>query len=124
MTTAVQRDSGYPFLYRLHPGNIVDTSTLTRTILILDMYDVKADIALLDAGYCTSSTIDALYDNGIDFVTRLPERNSTLCREVIDRCLPELTKKENMYSYNGRMMYMTMTEVKIGTKGYSALQNF
>lgn len=120
MTTAVQRDSGYPFLYRLHPGNIVDTSTLTRTILTLDMYDVKADIALLDAGYCTSSTIDALYDNGIDFVTRLPERNSTLYREVIDKCMPELTKKENMYSYNGRMMYIKMTEVKIGTKAHTA----
>lgn len=124
MTEAVQRDSGYPLLYRLHPGNIVDSSTLQRTLLTLDMYDVKTDMALLDAGYCTNPIIDDLYKNKIDFITRLPERNSVLYKEVIGACLPDLQKKENMIEYNGRYMYVMMKEVKIGTNkhtGYAYL---
>lgn len=120
MTTAVQRDSGYPLLYRLHPGNIVDSSTLQRTILTLNTYDVQTDMALLDAGYCVTPVIDELYDNNIDFVTRLPERNSTLYKSIVDECMPKLKKKENIFSYNGRVMYVVMKEVKIGTKKNTA----
>ena len=31
MTTILQRDSGYPLMFRVNPGNIVDCSTLTRS---------------------------------------------------------------------------------------------
>lgn len=114
MTEAVQRDTGYPLLYRLHPGNIVDASTLQRTVLTLDMYDVKTDLALLDAGYCTNAIIDDLYNNHIDFITRLPERDSVLCREVTDACLPDLEQEKNLIEYNGRYIYITRKEVRIG----------
>ena len=120
MTSAVQRDSGFPLLYRLHPGNIVDSSTLQRTILTLSMYDVETDSALLDAGYCTSNIIDDLYDHDIDFITRLPERNSVLYKEILDKCFPQLQKKENMIEHNGRFMYVTMTEVTVGNGKHTA----
>jgi len=53
MTTVVQRDSGFPMLYRLAPGIVVDVSTLTRTVIILSLYGVNTDLAILDAGYYT-----------------------------------------------------------------------
>ena len=40
MSVALQRDSGYPLLYRVHPGNIVDSTTLQRTIILLSIYDI------------------------------------------------------------------------------------
>ena len=78
LITAVQRDSGYPFLFRAVPGNVVDVSTLSTTILTLAEYNVKTDLALLDAGYYSASNIDDLYDANIDFVSRLPESNCNL----------------------------------------------
>ena len=115
MTSAVQRDTGYPLLYRLVPGNVVDTSTQERTILTLEEYDVQTDLALLDAGYYTNENVDRLCDSNIDFVSRLPERYSSLYDEVIEKCRPSLQKKSNLYEFNGRHIYLTHTDVKIGT---------
>lgn len=117
MTSAVQRDSGYPLLYRLTPGNIIDTSTLTRTIMTLEEYDVKSDMALLDAGYYSNSNVDQLCKSGIDFVSRLPERNTNLYDEILLKCMPDLRRPENLVSYNERSIYIKSTDVKIGSEG-------
>lgn len=115
MTSAVQRDSGYPLLYRLVPGNVNDTSTLKRTIMTLEEYNVMSDMTLLDAGYYSNPNIDTLRRANIDFVSRLPERNSTLYEEVLEKCLPGLRKPENLISYNERSVYINSTDVKIGS---------
>ena len=123
MTVALQRDSGYPLLYRVHPGNIVDSSTLQRTIILLSLYDIYTDMALLDAGYCTAPIIDDLYDNEIDFITRLPE-STNMYKELMEKCLPGLKKKENLIEYNGRFMYIDRAEIAVGSKkrtGYGYL---
>ena len=116
MTTVVQRDSGFPMLYRLAPGNIVDVSTLTRTVITLSQYGVNTDMAILDAGYYSDNNVDQLYDAGIDFLTRLPEKNRNTYKEVKDKCLPSLLEKENLVEYNGRYVYLKMCEVNIGAK--------
>lgn len=121
MTSAVQRDSGYPLLYRLVPGNVIDTSTLSRTVLTLEEYNVKTDLALLDAGYYSDKNIDELCGAGLDFVSRLPERNTVLYYEVMSKCRDELRRPENLVTYNGRSVYIKSTEVKIGSqKQYEA----
>jgi len=120
MTVAVQRDSGYPLLYRLHPGNIVDCTTLQKTIVTLLMYDVETDLALLDAGYCTAEIMDDLLDRDIDFVTRLPESHSSLYQEVLSKLKPSLLKENNLMEFNGRYVYIARTEVRIGKKKRTA----
>ena len=62
MITIVQRDSEFPMLYRLAPKNVVDVSTLTRTVAILSMYGANTDMAILNAGYYTKENVDQLYD--------------------------------------------------------------
>ena len=123
LSVAVQRDSGYPLLYRIHPGNIVDCSALKRTVILLSMYDIFTDMALLDAGYCTGPVIDGLYDSGIDFITRLPD-SLNIYRELMEKCRDSLASKENIIEYNGRYMYVDMAELEIGEKkrkGYGYL---
>ncbi|MBR2760883.1 MAG: transposase [Solobacterium sp.] len=123
MSVALQRDSGYPLLYRVHPGNIVDSTTLQRTIILLSLYDIYADMALLDAGYCTAPIIDELYDNEIDFMTRLPD-STNMYKELVEKCLPGLKRKENLVEYNGRFMYIDRAEIHVGDKkrkGYGYL---
>jgi transposase len=116
MTTVVQRDSGFPMIYRLAPGNVVDVSTLTRTVITLSIYGVKTDMAILDAGYYSDSNTDQLYEAGIDFITRLPEKNSKTYDDVKEICLPELMKEENLVGFNGRYVYLKRCEIKIGSE--------
>lgn len=114
MTTMVQRDSGYPLMFRITPGNIVDVSTITYSVQELMMHNVKTDFAIVDAGYFTDENIDQLYHAGIDFLTRLPARNRSYCQEIIDSCLPNLRKEENLVKYEGRYVYLKQKEIKIG----------
>ena len=116
MTTVVQRDSGFPMIYRLAPGNIVDVSTLTRTVITLSIYGVRTDMAILDAGYYSDSNTDQLYEAGIDFITRLPEKNSKTYDEVKEKCMPALMREENLVSFNGRYVYLKSCEIKIGSE--------
>lgn len=120
MVTAVQRDSGYPLMFRVVPGNITDMSTITYSIQELFMHKVRTDFVLIDAGYFTAENIDQLYDAGIEYLTRLPARNRTLCSEILDKCLPDLRKEKNLCRYQDRYVYISQAEIKVGTKGQKA----
>ena len=115
MTTMVQRDSGYPLMFRLAPGNITDMSSLTCSIQELGMHGVCTDFALLDAGYFTNDNIDQLYKAKIDYLTRLPERNSTLADKVRELLLPNLKSEINLVNYEGRRIYIAHTDIKVGS---------
>ena len=114
MTTVVQRDSGFPMFYRLAPGNIVDVSTLTRTVITLSLYGVKTDMAILDAGYYSDANVDQLYEADIEFITRLPEKNRSTYDEVKEKC--QVRKRRNIdYSFSS----MEKEEVKQKTEEIS-----
>lgn len=114
MVTAVQRDSGYPMMFRTIPGNIVDVTTLSATITTLAEYGVHTDMALLDAGYVSADNMKALRDAGIDFIARLPEKNKTLYSEVQKKGMGELKRPENLVEFNGRYVYAKQVECSIG----------
>jgi transposase len=116
MITAVQRDSGYPLMFRAVPGNIVDVSTLSRTITLLSEYGMPTDLSLLDAGYFSDDNVDLLYKAGVDFVTRLPERNRTLYNEILKKGQPALRRKENLVKFRDRYVYVKRIECHIGKK--------
>ena len=113
LVTAVQRDSGYPLMFRAVPGNIVDVSTLPRTITLLSEYGMDTDLALLDAGYFSIKNMQKLYESGIDFITRLPEKNSSLYDEVLKKGKKNLLSKENLVEFKGRYVYVKCVECKI-----------
>lgn len=114
LITAVQRDSGYPLMFRAVPGNIVDVTTLPRTTAILSEYGMNTDFTLLDAGYFTDQNVDLLYKSKIDFVTRLPERNSNLYKEILKKGLDGLREKENLVKFQGRYVYIKRVECTVG----------
>lgn len=114
MITAVQRDSGYPIMFRAVPGNIVDVSTLSTTIATLEQYDVHTDLAMLDAGYVSEDNIAKLFDAGIEFVARLPEKNQTIYNSILSKGQGDLKRPENLVEFNGRYVYAKQVECKIG----------
>ena len=114
MITAVQRDSGFPLMFRAIPGNIVDVSTLSRTITLLSEYGMPTDLSLLDAGYFSDGNVDLLYKAKIDFVMRLPERNRILYSEILKKGQPDLRRKENLVKFRDRYVYVKRVECRIG----------
>ena len=114
MTTIIQRDTGYPLMFRITPGNINDISTITRSISDLDVHGIDTDFVLMDAGYFTDDNVDALYAAGIDFITRLPERNRILYSTILSEGLSKLIKREHLTRYNNRAVYIMRLDCKLG----------
>ena len=113
LTTVLQRDTGYPLLFRAMAGNIVDMSTLTRSVYVLNMHGISADYAVLDAGYYTPENIDELYEAGIEWLTRLPEKYK-IYKELAQIPLNQIQKEENLVKYKDRFVYMIRKECLVG----------
>lgn len=91
------------------------------TIKELKQNGVDTKFAILDAGYYSEENIRRLYYNKISFITRLPEKLS-LYKELIDKHLDGIQKKENFVNYNDRYLYIKCVEVPDvvdGNKGYA-----
>lgn len=119
MTTLVQRDSGYPLLFRVNPGNIVDMSTITRTMNELYIRGMSADFAIMDAGFYTNDNVEALYEANIDFLTRLPAKYS-LYQNLVQNHASDLKRPENLVQYKNRYVYIKRVDVRIGHKRHEA----
>jgi hypothetical protein len=108
----VQQGTNLPLYFRYVAGNIVDVSTLTKTMLELKALNIDTRFAILDAGYLTDENTKEMFEAGISFVTRMRE-NRTLYREIIAEHLPTLRAEENFVSYNTRYAYIKRVECEL-----------
>lgn len=116
----VQRETNLPLFFRYVPGNVIDVSTLTRTIKELKAYNVDTKFAIVDAGYLTEENTKALYDGGVSFLSRMPEKTN-LYKALMKECLPELEKEENLVTYNSRCVYLIQKRVLLAMNGKSRI---
>lgn len=108
----LHQETGLPLFFRYCPGNIIDVSTLAKTLYELKAYGVNTKFALLDAGYLSKDNIDELYRNKVSFLSRLKE-NTTIYKDAVKAHLNELETEENLVSYNGRICYIRTDEVQL-----------
>jgi hypothetical protein len=118
----VQQGTNLPLYFRCVAGNIVDVSTLTKTILELKTLNIDTRFAILDAGYLTDDNAKEMHEAGISFVTRLRE-NRTLYKEIVAEHLPTLRCEENFISYNTRYAYIKRVDCELvpGHRAYAYL---
>ena len=114
----VQQGTNLPLYFRCIAGNIVDVSTLTKTILELKALNIDTRFAILDAGYLSEDNTKDLLESAISFVTRLRE-NQKLYKEIVAEHLSTLRKEENFVSYNTRYAYIKRVECE-PISGYRA----
>jgi hypothetical protein len=100
-----QQETGLPIYFRYCPGNVIDVSTLIRTIEELKSCNVNTEFAIFDAGYYDDANIAMLYENNISFVTRL-KQNRKLYKNLVEDHLATLECKENFVCYNNRYAYI------------------
>ncbi len=111
----VQQHTGMPLFFRYVPGNVIDVSTVTRTIAELKANGVNTKFAILDAGYYTGANADALMDAGVSFMARM-KSNFKVYQRVIKNHLAGLEAKENAVLYNNRLIYVKCIPCRIGKK--------
>lgn len=116
----VQQGSNLPLFFRCIPGNVIDVSTLTKTILELKTLGINTKFAILDAGYLTEQNVRELYENKVSFVSRLQE-NRRLHKDLVEQYLPILREEENLVAYNGRYAYICRRECELlpGRRAYA-----
>lgn len=112
----VQQRTGMPLFFRYVAGNVIDVSTLTRTIAELKANGVNTKFAILDAGYYTGKNADVLLDAKISFITRL-KGNLRIYKQVVTENLAGLETRENLVRYNRRLVYVKCVPCMTGEKG-------
>ena len=111
----VQQHTGFPIFYRYVTGNVIDSSTLRKTIREVKKYNVNIKWALVDAGYYTGPNADVLYDEKISFVTRVGGHHS-IYKNAVKEHLRTLRNPENMIVYENRLYYIINVDCMIGEK--------
>lgn len=111
----VQQSTGMPLFFRYIGGNVIDATTITRTIGELKASGINTKFSILDAGYYTGINADALYDAGVSFVARM-KSNFKVYKNVVSQYLSELESRENAVIYNNRLVYIKCVECMIGKK--------
>lgn len=111
----VQQHTGMPLFFRYVAGNVVDVSTITRTIAELKANGINTKFAILDAGYYTGINADALIDAGISFMARM-KSNFKVYQRILKNHLESLETRENAVLYNRRIVYIKCVPCRIGQK--------
>ena len=91
-----------PLFFRYVSGNVIDVSTLTRTVAELKANGINTKFAILDAGYYTGTNADVLLDAGISFITRM-KSNFKVYKQILRENLGSLEARENLVRYNSRL---------------------
>ena len=96
-------------------GNVIDVSTLPRTIAELKANGINTNFAILDAGYYTGKNADVLYEAGISFISRM-KSNFKVYKRVVKNHLDTLETKSNLVRFNKRLVYVKCVPCHIGEK--------
>lgn len=115
-----QQETGLPIYFRYVSGNIVDVSTLIRTIDELKEAGVNTKFSVLDAGYYTVENAKVLFANKASFISRLRE-NLTLYKDLKKKYLAHLESPGNLVRCCDRYVYIKRVQVQLipERKGYA-----
>ena len=109
----VQQKTGLPLFFRYVAGNVVDSTTIKRTIEEMKGLGINTKFALLDSGYYNGINADILMDAGISFISRVGT-NHTIFTNAFNTLRKDLESKDNLVKHNSRVYFIIETKVKIG----------
>ena len=118
LTCVARSDAGLPLLFRHVAGNVIDVSTVTRTIAGPGAMGVDTRFAVPDAGYHANA--DALMGARAPISARTGP-NPRAHGEVVAGHLDGLEARENAVTRDGRLVYARCVPVGIGSRGYTYL---
>jgi transposase len=114
----LDQQTNLPLFYRFLPGNITDITTLKTTILELRAMGIENNLALLDSGYFSEENIKDLYDNKINFISRMPNNRNIFKTNALQYS-SNLESIENIHTYGERSVFIKKVKIELyGKKAY------
>ena len=115
----VEKKNSMPLFFRYFSGNIVDVSTLKNTITELRKFGIKENYVYMDAGFFSEDNILELYEQKINFLTRLPSIR-TIYKELIISEAKNIEKYENGVQYGKRALFIKQKNITLfGKKAFA-----
>lgn len=108
----VDKKNSMPLFFRYFSGNIVDVSTLKNTINELQKFGIKENYVYMDAGFFSEDNILELYDQKIDFLTRLPSMRTSY-KDLINSEVKNIEKYENVVRYGKRALFIKQKKINL-----------
>jgi transposase len=107
----VDKKSKLPIYFRAVAGDIADVSSLKTTVAEIKKLGLKADSAILDAGYCSKENLQFMCQEEINFITRLPKSHKVFNELVKEAGLIEESK--NAIQYGERFVFIKSKKTKL-----------
>lgn len=101
-----------PLFYRYLPGNMLDISTLQTTVAELRLIGIKISSVLLDAGYFSETNVHELYQQGINFLTRMP-KSRTIYKDLIAHHSSNLESLKYATKYGERAIFVKCKTINL-----------
>ncbi len=108
----VDKKNSMPLFFRYFSGNIVDVSTLKNTIKELQKFGIKENYVYMDAGFFSEDNILELYEQKINFLTRLPSLR-TIYKELITSEVKNIERYENAVQYGKRALFIKQKRINL-----------
>ena len=116
LTCVARSDTGLPLFFRHVAGNVIDVSTVTRTIAGPGAMGVDTGLAVPGAGYHANASADALMGARVPILARTGP-NPGAHGEVVAGHLDGLEARENAVTRDGRLACARCVPVGIGSRG-------
>ena len=108
----VDKKNSMPLFFRYFSGNIVDVSTLKNTIKEIQKFGIKENYVYMDAGFFSEDNILELYEQKINFLTRLPSLR-TIYKELITSEVKNIERYENAVQYGKRALFIKQKKINL-----------
>jgi len=108
----VDKKNSMPLFFRYFAGNIVDVSILKNTIKELQKFGIKENYVYMDAGFFSEDNILELYEQEINFLTRLPSLR-TIYKELILSEVKNIERYENALQYGKRALFIKQKRINL-----------
>lgn len=114
----LDQETKLPLFYRFLPGNLTDVTTLKTTVLELNAMGIHNNLVLLDSGYFSEENIKELYNNNINFISRIPNNRNVFKTSALEHA-SNLEDIENICTYGERSVFIKKIKIDLyGKKAY------
>jgi transposase len=103
--------TGLPLSYNVHPGSIVDVSTLKNVIKTFNLFKLKNLFFILDRGFCSVANIIEMYQNNMSFIQPL-SFSLNKAKELVSKHKIDICKAEHAFSYKEEILYHKCDEIE------------
>ena len=113
------KKTSLPLSYRVHPGSIVDVTTLKNTIKMLNSSNLKDLFLILDRGFCSVADINEMYKEKISFIQPL-SYSQKKAKELLQKNKLKIVDSKNAFVYNKDILYHIKDKIELGGRKYEA----